>query len=195
MPPCSPLCPVFVPAHQCRCRDRQADDVEHNKIVNGDYVMVGNGVLQCDSSKPIFPGSNFTCLQLHNATAQANLVNDFAKWMGNVDADSNAATVNSSRATVTIPSGAKVVKAVLYLEREHRGPQTHRWEVCLRPTSAVSTPAPDGRAPVTPAGSPSTQPVTVNFGASTFTAAPTNYSFEAPAQLANGNPQYYTAQS
>ena len=167
--------------------------LNYNKIVNGDYVMVGNGVLQCDSSKPIFPGSNFTCLQLHNATAQANLVNDF-KWMGNVDVDSNAATVNSSRATVTIPSGAKVVKAVLYWSGNTG---VHKLtDGSMSPTNICSVnPAPTGGAPVTPAGSPSTQPVTVNFGASTFTAAPTNYSFEAPAQLANGNPQYYTAQA
>mgnify|MGYP003377963509 CR=1 FL=1 len=83
--------------------------LNYQAIVNGDYVMVGNGALACDPTKPIFPNTNFTCVQLHNATAQTNLVNDF-KWMGNVDVDSNAATVNSSRATVTIPAGASILR-------------------------------------------------------------------------------------
>jgi hypothetical protein len=60
--------------------------LNYQAIVNGDYVMVGNGALACDPTKPIFPNTNFTCVQLHNATAQTNLVNDF-KWMGNVDVD------------------------------------------------------------------------------------------------------------
>ena len=92
---------------------------------------------------------------------------------------------------MTIPTGARVVKAVLYWSGhtgEYRLPDG---SMSTTKTCSSNSP-PAGGAPVTPAGSPSTQSVTVNYGATTFTAAPTNYRVEAPADLANGNPQYYT---
>jgi uncharacterized repeat protein (TIGR01451 family) len=165
----------------------------YNQIVNGDYRMIGNGVLACDPTKPIFPGTNFTCTQLHNGTSQTNLLNDF-KWMGNVDVDGNAATANSSQATVTIPAGASVVKAILYWSGntgEYKLPSGS-----MSTTKVCSSNAPPaGGAPVAPAGDPSARSVTVGFGATSFTAAPTKYTVEAPAALASGNPQYYTAQA
>ena len=84
----------------------------YDQVVNGDYILVGNGSLVCDPNKATLQGT-FTCAQLHNGTSATNYVNDF-KFMGYVDVDANAATVNSSSATVTVPTGAKVVKAVLY---------------------------------------------------------------------------------
>ncbi|TPW76895.1 DUF11 domain-containing protein [Schumannella sp. 10F1B-5-1] len=84
-------------------------DPNYQATVNGDFINAGNGVLQCQS----IVGSNGTCNNLHAATytGSGTSVNDNA-IMGNVNAASGF-TTNSSSATVTIPSGAKVVKAFL----------------------------------------------------------------------------------
>ena len=82
--------------------------------VNGDFLMTGNGVLACDS--PINNATNVgTCANLHadtyTGTDAGNNVNDnFAMQNNNSVA---GFTTNSSSGTVTIPSGAKVVKAFL----------------------------------------------------------------------------------
>ncbi len=166
-------------------------DLTYNAIVNGDYRMVGNGVLNCDPNRPTLSG-NFTCAQLHDATAQNNLVNDF-KWMGQVDVDANGATANSSRAVVNIPAGSTVVKAVLYWSGNTGNYKNANGTTRVNACGGNAIPA--GNDYVTPAGSPSTRDVTVNFGATTFNATPTNFAQEALGTLANSNPQYYSAQA
>jgi uncharacterized repeat protein (TIGR01451 family) len=78
--------------------------------VNGDFLMAGNGVLACSAT--IGTTNNGTCADLHAASSSnANNVNDnFIMSNSNTVA---GFTTNSSSATVTIPSGATVVKAFL----------------------------------------------------------------------------------
>jgi uncharacterized repeat protein (TIGR01451 family) len=100
------------PAHALTVKDME---IRYNEVVNGDYVLVGNGVLQCDRS---VANNSGTCAQLHNGVSSSNpqIVND-SFYMSNVnDAPALAAAgaANSSRATVTVPEGAKVVQAQLY---------------------------------------------------------------------------------
>ncbi|MGL5809564.1 MAG: DUF7507 domain-containing protein, partial [Nocardioides sp.] len=166
-------------------------DLTYNATVNGDYRMVGNGVLSCDPNRPTLSG-NFTCAQLHDATAQASLVNDF-KWMGYVDADGNPNTVNSSQAIVNVPAGASIAKAVLYWSGNTGNFKDGAGNVQTNRCGGNNPSANNGY--LTPAGSPQTQNLTVNFGGGPFTVAPTNFAQEAPASLANGNPQFYTAQA
>ena len=79
----------------------------YDQVVNGDYFLVGNGNLVCDSTKNSLTGTSpdFTCAQLHNGTVGTSIINDF-KFMKYADVDTNATTVNSSSATVTVPSAA-----------------------------------------------------------------------------------------
>jgi hypothetical protein len=69
----------------------------YNKNVNGDFLMVGNTVLNCS-------GSSCTT----NSTTNDDLN------MSNNDPDGNGALFNGSSATFTIPSGAVVDAAYLY---------------------------------------------------------------------------------
>ena len=190
------LLPLFASTLTAMALTARAMTLTDSRIVNGDYVMVGNGVLRCDPTKPKLSASTpaaLDCTTLHNGTAGTNFVNDFL-WMGNVDVDSNGTTANSSRATVTIPSGSSVVKAVLYwsgntgLTRNTAG-NGNLTGVCG--TNAL----PAGGAYVSPSGSPSARDVSVNFGSTTFTAAPTKYTVETDTTLAAGQPQYYSAQA
>ncbi|MCP2032174.1 putative repeat protein (TIGR01451 family) [Okibacterium sp. HSC-33S16] len=100
------------PAHALTVKDME---IRYNQVVNGDYVLVGNGVLECERSVASNSGS---CAQLHNGVSSSSpqIVND-SFYMSNVnDAPALAAAgaANSSRATVTVPNGAKVVQAQLY---------------------------------------------------------------------------------
>jgi uncharacterized repeat protein (TIGR01451 family) len=100
------------PAHALTVKDME---IRYNEVVNGDYVLVGNGVLECETSVASNSGS---CDQLHNGVSSSNpqIVND-SFLMSNVNdsaALESAGAANSSRATVTVPNGAKVVKAQLY---------------------------------------------------------------------------------
>ena len=77
--------------------------------VNGDFIMVGNGVLACSATTAT---TNGTCADLHAASStNTNNVNDnFVMTQNNSVA---GFTSNSSSATMTIPAGATVVKAFL----------------------------------------------------------------------------------
>ncbi|MET0302766.1 MAG: hypothetical protein ABW040_01830, partial [Microbacteriaceae bacterium] len=81
--------------------------------VNGDFAMAGNGVLACDS---IGNQAGYgTCAQLHGPTSptgnqNANVNDAFRMVNSNTVA---GFTTNSSSATMTVPSGATVVKAFL----------------------------------------------------------------------------------
>lgn len=160
----------------------------YDQVVNGDYIMVGNGSLVCDPNKATLQGS-FTCAQLHNGTSATGYVNDF-KFMGYVDVDANAATVNSSSATVTIPTGAKVVKAVLYWSG-NTGQVRSGTSFLTNRCSTNTVPSPY----ITPSGSPSTQSVVLSSSLGTASVAPTTYNSESFAQLADLQAQYYAAKA
>lgn len=160
--------------------------LRYSDVVNGDWRMIGNGVLACD--RPV--GTTFTCAQLNSGATTSNLVNDFF-YMRQSDVDSNPATFNSSTARVTIPSGAAVASAYLFW-----GGNTGSIK---RAGGAAFT---TGCAPadtttntlVRPAGTPqTTTPIlSVNGGA----AAPVsvaNYSSETYAQLGANQSQFYNA--
>ncbi|GAB3399586.1 hypothetical protein GCM10027515_06180 [Schumannella luteola] len=83
----------------------------YQATVNGDFVNAGNGVLACTSMYVSNAGS---CANLHAATAPSTTnpnVNDYANMINSNTV--NGFTTNSSSATLTVPSGAKVVKAFL----------------------------------------------------------------------------------
>lgn len=82
----------------------------YQATVNGDFVMAGNGVLQCTGSG--LATNAGTCLNLHAAssTIEQNVNDNFAMVNSNTV---SGFTTNSSSAQVTIPNGATVTKAFL----------------------------------------------------------------------------------
>ena len=68
------------------------------QTVRGDISAVGNTLMTC-------PGS---CPTVQNGTASGDALNNNNYTMGYVDVDGDAATFNSSSATVSLPAGSTV---------------------------------------------------------------------------------------
>jgi uncharacterized repeat protein (TIGR01451 family)/LPXTG-motif cell wall-anchored protein len=83
--------------------------IEPGFIVNGDVLTAGNGLMDCDPAPHPTGDPRGTCEELHTGANANNWV-----MMRYVDVDSDPATFNSSRATLTIPDGARAVKAWLF---------------------------------------------------------------------------------
>ena len=148
-------------------------NIRYQGVVNGDYVTIGNGVVVCDPSRPALSGT-LNCAGLHGTSATP--VNDF-HYMAQNGATANR--INASQATVTIPSGAQVVRAEL------------RWSGnrgVVNSTAVTGTRCSTnnvGNNPyVAPTGSPATtQPqLTVGSGA-TVNVPVGDYAFESLEQL------------
>ncbi|HYM59023.1 MAG TPA: hypothetical protein VES79_13755 [Solirubrobacteraceae bacterium] len=75
------------------------------QTVRGDIRAVGNTLLTC-------PAADANCANAQAGTGST--LNNNSYTMGNVDVDSDAATFNSSSATVSLPAGSSVVWAGLY---------------------------------------------------------------------------------
>lgn len=102
---------VLMPAGQAEAAPIAPMTQRYNAIVNGDFVMAGNGVLECDPTKPN-AGSNAYCANLHGGSS-TNSAND-QLWMKDSANGPASLGANSSSASVTVPAGAEVVKAQLY---------------------------------------------------------------------------------
>jgi len=66
---------VLMPAGQAEAAPIAPMTQRYNAIVNGDFVMAGNGVLECDPTKPN-AGSNAYCANLHGGSS-TNSPNDY----------------------------------------------------------------------------------------------------------------------
>ncbi|HMQ37536.1 MAG TPA: LPXTG cell wall anchor domain-containing protein [Micropruina sp.] len=162
----------------------------YDEIVNGDYILVGNGVLACDPTKVHWTTNrNANCTPFHSGTISGTTyVNDY-QWMRNVDVDSASGTFNSSSATVQVPSGARVTKALLYWSANTGMVKTQTGVRCSANNLA-------GRPGWTaPSGSPSTQSVSLSFAGATTAVAPASFFQESNAALTDNQPQYYSASS
>ena len=84
----------------------------YSEVVNGDFVMVGNGVMKCGDSPVSSARGN--CDDLHNGVALTGNYNDYFRMVNAQAAPDLVAVQNSSQATVTIPAGSAVVRAQLY---------------------------------------------------------------------------------
>lgn len=163
---------------------------QYDEVVNGDFILVGNGVLACDPTKVHWStGRNANCPPFHSGTISGSTyLNDY-QWMRNVDVDAVSGTVNSSTATVTVPAGASVVKAVLYWSG-NTGVVKGQTGVRCSANDLSGRPAWEA-----PSGTPSSQAVTFGFGGATSQVAPESYFQEATSELAANQPQYYSASS
>ena len=160
----------------------------YDQIVNGDYILVGNGVLACDGTKRGWNSTaNANCPPFHSGTFDSSDGLNDRLWMRHADVDSSSSTFNSTSATVQVPSGAKVVQAML-----HWSGNTGM----VKDVSGVrcSSNSPQGRPDwVAPSGSPQTQQVSLSFAGTTTLLAPGSYHQESSGQLMNNQSQYYSA--
>lgn len=92
-------------------------DITYNQVINGDFISVGNGLLQCSGTNANNGG---TCAQMYSqapatGTTSNNYVNDLYQMIAyNGGTGRGVTTVNSSSATFAVPQGATIVKAMLY---------------------------------------------------------------------------------
>ncbi len=146
----------------------QNPTITYQDDVNGNYVMVGNGVLEW---KRAISGltTSVTENQLHNGEVGA-YYNDYV-WMGanttgaGVTDLIGAGAANGSSATVTIPTGARVVKAQLYWAGNAGSVRSGNTVIGGCSTNGYVNGAWTGtNAPIVPAGSPATRNLMMKIG-------------------------------
>ncbi|WP_420114841.1 DUF7507 domain-containing protein [Pseudactinotalea sp.] len=170
-----------------------APSISYEGTVNGDFVLVGNGVLQCVGLADGRTQANSgTCAQLHSGTQAANnnpqIVNDWFR-MGNAQASpalQAAGASNSSVAQVTVPAGASIAHAHLY------------WSANTGVRNTPATPQRCGSlAPnaTLPSGSYRTTAVKLQAGVGSpvVDVTPGELHEEPLASLPADQPQYYSA--
>ncbi|PZU46560.1 MAG: AraC family transcriptional regulator, partial [Microbacterium sp.] len=156
-----------------------APSIIYQADVNGDYILVGNGVLRWNGAA--VQGAP-TANQLHNGTA-GSYYNDHVVMGNNTVADLPTA-VNGSSATLTIPAGAQVARAQL------------SWAGNLGELNGTAGAycSANGAATLPASGAASTQSLQLKVGAdSVRSVAPGSYYGEAVSAVPSGNPNYYSA--
>ncbi|WP_286957822.1 DUF7507 domain-containing protein [Brevibacterium sp. UBA7493] len=176
---------VIVPAGEAEAKPITPMSQRYNATVNGDFLMVGNGALECDKTKPTWR-TDANCTGLHGGSA-SDSPNDFL-WMKNSVNGAAGMGANSSSASVTVPAGAKVVKAQLYWSGNTgyvNGVAGVRCTANARgtlPNWVASEGSPQSTRPrISVAGS---APVSVDVG---------RYTQESNADLGSNGIQYYSA--
>ncbi|WP_397545114.1 beta strand repeat-containing protein, partial [Salinibacterium sp.] len=154
--------------------------------VNGDFIMVGNGVLACAGAiANTVNGGVGTCADLHSTTisTNGNNVNDYFSMV-----NTNTAagfTTNSSSATMTIPAGATVVKAFLSWSAN-----TGVYNGATQPQCAATSTA-AARLATLPTGTYTNRPVQLKIGAGAVgSIAPASVLVDPTTQPTS---QYYSA--
>ncbi|MGL5406758.1 MAG: DUF7507 domain-containing protein [Propionibacteriaceae bacterium] len=143
--------------------------------VHGDFMVVGNGSLKATGNR-----SGYSADYLYAGYNNTAVANDTYN-MVNYDSDSNANTFNSSSASFTIPSGAKVKSAKLVWSGNTGTYVGVRGNTCNGQNLATI-----------PSTASNEQPVTVVMGSQTGTYNPNNYQNDI-GKVSGSNPEYYSA--
>lgn len=157
----------------------QAPTVVYQQDVNGDYVLVGNGVLRATGAASDING-------LHNGVD--GYYNDYITMVNNTTVTALTGAANGSSATLTIPTGASVAKAQLSWagnlgQRKDSNGNVLNGFACG-----------DFGAATIPGGSASSQTLQIKVGSDSVRPVSTaNYFGETIAQTANSNSNYYSA--
>ncbi|WP_087136141.1 DUF7507 domain-containing protein, partial [Mycetocola reblochoni] len=161
----------------------------YNGVVNGDFTTAGNGVLGCTGTA--FSGS-MTCNDLHNGSGTAGAYNDFFAMANVKQAAGFEAYSNSSTATITVPAGSTVKKAVLYWSGNTGAVAGYTGARCG--TNSYST----ATIPDTTAGYTS-RSLKMRIGTGAIQDVPTTasrtHTENLSTQLTSGQPQYYSSSS
>lgn len=146
--------------------------------VHGDFIQVGNGVLRCSGASS---GDFSTCTNLNQGTGGYN---DYFNMVNN-NTDGIASTFNNSSATVTIPSGAKVVYARLFWSANTGRYVTSQSTGAMASGCAVNDPA-----TLPTSGSQGSVLLTANATTTTINGAATT---ESATSIATSNALYYSS--
>ncbi len=192
----------FTPAEPTRALNNGTWGVDSTVTVNGNFTMAGNGVVRCDQAMTntayYWVGSSYyngNCTQLHTGGSGTYNNNDTA-FMTNADVVSGMAGPNSSSATVTIPTGAKVVKAMLYWSGTTGVVQGVSSPMCGMGVTDSFGRYPTAKLPTNTTGY-RTQAVQLRVpgNAGDVTVSPSFVAWEELTQLGANDAQYYSAQA
>ncbi len=161
--------------------------IRFQQTVNGDFVLVGNGVLDCTGHVPGRTAANSgTCAQLHAGVGSSNPqnVNDWFVMSNaqGVPALTAVGAVNSSSAQVLVPAGARVVHAELYWSANTGARAGSTQAACGSSGSAT-----------TPGGSFRTSTVVLQAGAEAPVATVAPAEVHTETGLTGSQPYYYSA--
>lgn len=171
--------------------------MNYGQTVFGDLIHTGNGSSVCPGASA--PTDPLGTPKAECATAQARTntaatgINDsfYMQW---ADVDSSAATYNSSRATITIPTGATVEFARLSWSGDTGTIRLADGTVSALPGCNTRQFLAGAGTAVLPAGTPESTSVRVTVGANpTVTHAPQVISRDALANVPASQPQFYAA--
>ncbi len=164
--------------------------LNYDKVVYGDFLYAGNGVLRCPTAGDHAPAttgnSPESCADAAKRTTSKVGDDFFLRWS---DVDSDAGTFDSAKASVTIPPGAKIAFARLNWAGNTGGYTTapgvvSKTKMCQSRNN--DTPA------IPPPGSPEHQSVRLGIGtAKAVDVPPASYSEDALDTVTGG--QYYSA--
>ncbi|UQX86903.1 DUF11 domain-containing protein [Jatrophihabitans telluris] len=164
--------------------------VTYEDVMYGDFLEVGNGNLRCPAAGEtgyVSAADSANCVAGQARTLNSQN-NNYYMTYGDVDSD--PATVNSSRATVTIPPGATVQAAQL-----DWGGTTGK----VGSNGAVTANGCTAGAPVTlPARDPGSKATAVRFtvgGQAAVSVAPAALTVTTGAGLGTNDPQYFSARA
>ncbi|MBP2475726.1 putative repeat protein (TIGR01451 family)/LPXTG-motif cell wall-anchored protein [Crossiella equi] len=165
--------------------------LNYDQVVYGDFLEVGNGSLRCPTAAdrpPLYGSATVdkcaTTATGATVTGDGNYNDDF--YMLQADVDGDAATFNSSRATLRVPPGATVDFARLnWAGNTGRFPGTTALRCGARGSAAAVVPS--GAA-----ATPAQQPVTFTVGDKAQRVSAVAVT-EDPAGTYAGSGQYYSA--
>lgn len=171
--------------------------LNYSEGVYGDFILAGNGSMACPAAgSPVDPFgeplANCTAAQAGTNTA-ATGINDsyYMKWS---DADSIAATYNSSAAQVTIPAGARVSFARLNWSGNTGTIRLADGTVAALPGCNTRQFLAGAGTADLPSGTPESTLVRLSVGgAATAAYAPQVISRDALANVPASQPQFYSA--
>ncbi|GAA2658384.1 conserved repeat domain-containing protein [Actinosynnema pretiosum] len=175
----------------------RAFTLNYNEEVYGDFVEAGNGNSSCpDASAPTDPfgeaKANCAGAQARTLTAAAN--NNDSYYMQWADVDSNAATFNSSRGSVTIPPGSRVAYARLNWSGDTGSIKLSTGAVSTAPGCNTRQFQSTAGTAVVPSGTPeSTSTVLTIGGGAPVNIAPQVITRDALANVPSSQPQFYSA--
>ncbi|QCR18322.1 DUF7507 domain-containing protein [Agrococcus sp. SGAir0287] len=153
--------------------------------VNGNYLMVGNGVMQAGAAAT----TGISATDFHNGTEVAGQVNDnFTMQRRNAVASLVAAGAdNSTSATLQVPLGASISRAFLFWQGS-----TGTTGVAGGGTAQRCTPS-NVAAATLPAGQLTSRQVMLQVGSGAIANVAGSYVVEPTPTIAS--PQYYSAQA
>ncbi|PJJ62053.1 SdrD B-like domain-containing protein [Compostimonas suwonensis] len=171
--------------------------LNYNAEVYGDFILTGNGNSSCPG--PTSPSDPFgepiaSCGQAQAGTyASSSGLNDsyYMRW---ADVDSNAATYNSSQASITIPAGATVAFARLGWSGDTGTIRLADGTVSAQPGCNTRQFLAGAGTAVLPAGTPESTSTRLTVGdGSPVAITPQVISRDALATVPASQPQFYAA--